>query len=157
MAMRRKAEAEQKAGNLEGFRQWMGKTVEQFRQAYQILPNEGASYNWLGVAYAEMGDYGQAAEWLHRLADKEPENPYAKLQLGGVFQQGQLYDSAEYYYQQALMQDPGLSESYGRLYQLYLEQKRYDRAAAILEDWLRRNPGDPVATRMLNDLRAKIR
>lgn len=157
MAMRRKAEAEQRAGNQEGFRKWMEKTVEQFRQAYQILPNEGASFNWLGVAYAEMGDYTQAAEWLHKLVDKEPGNPYAKLQLGGVFQQGQFYDSAEYYYRQALMQDPAMAESYGRLYQLFFEQKRYDRAATVLEDWLRRNPGDPVATRMLNDLRAKMR
>lgn len=157
MAMRKQAEAERKAKNEAGYKQWMEKTVEQFQMAYQILPKEPASYNWLGVTYAEMGDYAKAAEWLHKLVDKEPSNPYAKMQIGGVFQQGKMYDSAEYYYQQTLMQDPNLAEAYGRLYQLYMEQKKYDKAASILQDWLRRNPNDPVAGKMLRDLQQKMR
>ncbi len=157
MAMRKQAESERAAKREDRYREWMLKSIEQFHQAYNILPTEPASYNWLGVAYAELGDYGKASEWLHKLVEKDPANPYAKLQIGGVFQQAKMYDSAEYYYQQTLMQDPAMAEPYGRLYGLYMEQKRYDQAAAILQDWLRRNPNDPVATKMLTDLKAKMR
>ncbi len=157
MAMRKQAEVERKAKNEAGYKQWMEKTVEQFQMAYQILPNEPASYNWLGIAYAELGDYAQASQWLHKLADKDPANPYAKLQLGSIFQQGKMWDSAEYYYQQTLLQDPNLAETYGRLYGLYIEQKKYDRAASVLQDWLRKNPNDPVAGKMLRELQSKLR
>jgi tetratricopeptide (TPR) repeat protein len=157
MAMRKQAEAERAAKREDRYREWMMKSIEQFQQAYNILPNEPASYNWLGVAYAELGDYAKASEWLHKLVEKDPANPYAKMQIGGVFQQGRMYDSAEYYYQQTLLQDPNLAEAYGRLYQLYMEQKRYDQAASILQDWLRKNPNDPVAGRMLSDLRQRMR
>jgi tetratricopeptide (TPR) repeat protein len=157
MAMRREAENARKANDETGFKEWMIGAVEQFQKAYNILPDEPASYNWLGVAYAELGDYGKASEWLQKLAQKDPGNPYAKLQIGSIFQQGKMYDSAELYYQQSMMQDPNLAEAYGRLYGLYIEKKDYPKAASILQDWLRKNPNDPVAGKMLKELQQKMR
>jgi len=157
MAMRKEADVARKRNDEVKFREWMEKAVRQFQKAYEILPDEPVSYNWLGVAYAELGDYGKASQWLHKLTEKDPANPYAKIQIGSVFQQGKMYDSAEYYFQQSLMQDPNMAEAYGRLYGLYMEQKRYDKAVSILQDWMRKNPNDPVASKMLRDLQQKIR
>jgi tetratricopeptide (TPR) repeat protein len=155
MALRRKVEAARQEGrNDEAFKLQM-EALAQFEQAHKIVPEESAGLNWLGVSYAEMGDFPKALDNFRQLIQKESNNVYLIIQMGVTFQQAGMPDSAEYYLTKAITLNPNLGEGYGRLYAFYLERRDTAQAISVLENWLARNPGDGTARSELDKLKKK--
>jgi hypothetical protein len=72
----------------------------------------------------------------------------------GIAHQGKgELDKAEKAYRDASLQDGTRPEPIQALYRLYVEEL-YDtnKARALMQDWLRRSPGDSVAQQMLRDI-----
>ena len=63
------------------------------------------------------------------------------------------YDKAEEIYLRLIQEDANDVQAYSGLIQTYRIARRYDRAVALLEDWLMRHPSDPNAQKELDDLR----
>ncbi|HTY07746.1 MAG TPA: DUF2723 domain-containing protein [Candidatus Edwardsbacteria bacterium] len=134
-------------------RQLLQQALKEFSMAQQIMPEESAGNHWLGVVNAELGDYPAALGYFRKVATKEHDNAYAVAQLGATFQQAGQYDSAEAYYKAILLREPGSKVAYERLYDLYANaEKDRARAIGVIQEWLRYNPGDPNATKILSDL-----
>lgn len=132
--------------------------LAQFTMAHRIMPDESAGIHWMGVVNAELGNYGAAVAHFKTVASRERDNPYAVAQVGVAYQQAGMLDSAEAYFRGILLRDPGNKVASERLYDLYLNAaKDPAKAAAVLEEWLRINPGDAGAAKMLSDLRKQRR
>jgi len=63
-----------------------------------------------------------------------------------------MYDFAEEILDKLIQEDPNDMRAQSELFFLYKQSGQYERAAAFLEDWLRRNPGDPNAKKELESL-----
>jgi tetratricopeptide (TPR) repeat protein len=155
MALRRQADAARRAGRKAEADSLQLESLGQFEQAHRIMPEEVAGLNWLGVSYAEMGNFPKAIESFRQILKKDSTNFYLMLQLGMTFQQAGMLDSAEYYYSETIRRNPSFGEGYGRLYSFFLERRDTARAAAVLEAWLSRNPGDRDARAELEKLKKK--
>ena len=153
MALRRQADQARQKNRPQEARELQLQAVQQFDQANQIMPEESAGLNWLGVTYAELGEFPKALGYFRKVMQKDPANPYILMQLGMSFQQAGMPDSAEYYYMKGIQINPNFGEGYGRLYIFYLAQKDTAKAIATLEEWLARNPGDANARGELNKLK----
>ncbi len=64
------------------------------------------------------------------------------------------YDKAEEIYLDLIGSDNNDVQAYSGLVQTYRWAKKYDQAAAILEDWIRRHPGDNNAVQELEAVKA---
>ena len=153
MALRRQADQARQNNRLKESRELQLQAVQQFEQAHNIMPEESAGLNWLGVTYAELGEFPKALGYFRQVMQKDPANPYILMQLGMSFQQAGIPDSAEYYYKKGIQINPNFGEGYGRLYTFYLAQNNTAQAIATLEEWLARNPGDENARGELNKLK----
>ncbi len=137
-------------------RSMLEESLKQFEMAHRILPDEPQGLYWIGVINAELGNHAAAIARFREVAARERNNPYAVAQVGVAFQQAGMLDSAEAYYREILLREPGSKVAIERLYDLYLNSYQdTHRAAGVLEEWLRYNPGDATAARMLDDLRKK--
>jgi tetratricopeptide (TPR) repeat protein len=153
MALRRQADRARLEKQPDLAKDLQMQAVQQFEQAHQIMPEEAAGLNWLGVTYAELGEFSKSLVYFRQVMQKDPANPYVLMQLGMSFQQAGIPDSAEYYYRRGIQVNPNFGEGYGRLYTFYVMQKETAKAIAVLEEWLARNPSDGNAREELNKLK----
>lgn len=155
MALRQQAAAV-KDKNPSSYRRLMLDALDQFTMCQRIMPDEPQGNYLVGMVNAELGNYPAALERFRELARLDKNSPSAMAQIGAVFQQAGMHDSAEAYYREILIKEPGNRVAIERLYDLYLNaEKNPAKAAGMLEEWLRYNPGDANAARMLADLRKK--
>jgi tetratricopeptide (TPR) repeat protein len=133
----------------------MGAAVREFEKAKEISPTEPANLNWLGITYAEMGNYPRAIENLEGLVRLDPRNPYVHAQLASVYQVAGRPRDAVASLRQAIELNPDFGEGFGRLFFLYVEQGDTLGAMQTLETWLARHPQDTRARMLLSEYRAK--
>lgn len=129
--------------------------VEQFETARRISPDEPANLNWLGVTYAEMGNYPRAIQYLQELVRIEPKNPFCYAQLASVYQNAGQPKEAITALRKSIELNPDFGEGYGRLFFLSLGQGDTLGAIQTLESWLARHPQDIRAKGLLDEYRAK--
>jgi tetratricopeptide (TPR) repeat protein len=99
------------------------------------------------------GDYDKALEYLDSVQSRGLTDPELSLRRGIALQGKGDFVKAEEVYRQSLLQDPSRSEPVQALERLYLEDMHdTNKAKAVLEDWLRRNPADTMATKMLKEI-----
>ncbi|MDI6739200.1 MAG: DUF2723 domain-containing protein [Candidatus Edwardsbacteria bacterium] len=135
-------------------RQLLQEALKQFEMAHKIMPDEPQGIYWVGMVNAELGNYPAALERFHEMARREKNNPYIAAQVGAIFQQAGQFDSAEACYREILIREPGNKVAYERLYDLYLNsEKNPAKAIGVLGEWLRYNPNDANAARMLAGLK----
>ncbi len=82
----------------------------------------------LAYAYEQTHDYAAAAGAFSRALERDPDNLAYRKGLGQNLLNNHQYDEAVEQYQSVLRSNPNDAESYVRLSQIYLQQRKYDAA-----------------------------
>jgi tetratricopeptide (TPR) repeat protein len=82
----------------------------------------------LAYAYEQTHDYAAATDAFSRALQRDPDNPAYRKGLGQSLFYNRQYDQAVEQYQSVLRSNPNDAESYVRLSQIYLQQRKYDAA-----------------------------
>lgn len=111
---------------------------EAFKEAISLDNKFSEAYNNLGVLYLDQKRYKDAIETFEKAVSNifytTPELAYNNM--GYAFQMLGDVVSAEKNYKEAISLNPSFSLSYTNLANLYIEQKRYKEAEAILLKYL---------------------
>ncbi len=105
-------------------------------------------YN-LGMLFNRLKMVDSAEKYFKQIETKQPQ---IFAQIGESFRYGGDYQKAITYFQEALRLDPRNASGYIGLISTYLEMGDTTAAVKILQDWLRFNPDDSEARKMLKDL-----
>jgi Tfp pilus assembly protein PilF len=98
-------------------------------------------------------DYDAALAYLDSVQARGFHDPELSIRRGVAYHGKGDLARAEQAYREAAAADPTRSEPIQALYRLYLDDMHdTGRARGVLQDWLRRSPGDSLATRMLKDI-----
>ncbi|MEO0114573.1 MAG: DUF2723 domain-containing protein [candidate division WOR-3 bacterium] len=121
---------------------------------FDIEPVRKAALFFHASIYDLMsGNYQEALAYLDSIEKSGVRDVEISLRRGWAYQQLGEYEKAERAFREAQMVAPNRPEPVRSLYSLYLD-RMHDTAKAkgVLADWLRRNPGDSMARKMLEDL-----
>jgi tetratricopeptide (TPR) repeat protein len=122
------------------------------RQAVESDPKSADAANQLGLVLAGEGRAGEAKEWFQRAISIDREHAGAINNLGVLYLKlGQTNDAiaAFRYGIDTVPDDDTLYLNLGRL---FISLGDRDRARDVIESLLARKPGNPVATRALQEL-----
>lgn len=99
------------------------------------------SHMLLGLIHARREKFDEAETELHRLLQKNVENPQVYAILGYLYYRRKDYAQAEYYYQKSLTLDPSNATSNNGLGYTYLEWgSKLDEAFPYLQKAMRKSP-----------------
>ncbi|PIP17791.1 MAG: hypothetical protein COX43_02380, partial [Parcubacteria group bacterium CG23_combo_of_CG06-09_8_20_14_all_35_9] len=122
-----------------------------YNQTLKYAPNSYRVINNLGMAYADQNDHWQAEEMYKRAINLDLANPVAYHNLGNTYHAIGKTDLAIENYKTAISLDPKFVFSYNALVSLYLENKNYQEAQKVLEDYLVIDPGNQmIRTSIIN-------
>ncbi|MGD2246739.1 MAG: tetratricopeptide repeat protein [Candidatus Aminicenantes bacterium] len=106
--------------------------IKYLNNALSLSPHHYHSYFLLAVAYAQKGNYKEAAAAFEKSLELKPGNPEARLKLADVYRQLNLMDKAEEQYKKALAIDNNTIASFN-LAVLYYERGELDQALEYVE------------------------
>lgn len=128
-------------------------------RAVEVNPAGAKSYYALGVVFFQMKHFPNAVKAFARVAGLEAENVNATVYLGLALLRSGRLDEAEAALKRTYeLGAKGISEVQLALSEIYIEQRRYDRAVAELERLLDENPSRndrKKIERLIESLRAK--
>ena len=129
------------------------KADEALSKALTIQPDDPeVNYN-LGMLHAQQNDLPKASEYLQRAVALRPTYPEALNNLGIVYVRLQNFDRAEQMFKTGMQVAPDNDQAYLNMARLAVIQKDKATAIRILEDLLKRQPGNAAATKALEVLR----
>jgi tetratricopeptide (TPR) repeat protein len=112
--------------------------------AYEDLlksePKNAVFMNMIGIAYLNMGNYGQARKNFERAAKTDKNYASAVNNLGMVWYQQKNYRRAIREYQRAVLIDPSQGGTHANLGYAYYKTKKYAEAAAEFHKALEIDP-----------------
>jgi type IV pilus biogenesis/stability protein PilW len=116
--------------------------IKHFKEALRIDPEFSEAANNLGTAYADMGNYKEAAEAYKRaLSNPQYKNPSLALyNLGMVYYELSRYDDAIDAFKEALRRFSDLYQPYYGLALCYNAKGRYSDASSALTNAIRLDP-----------------
>ncbi len=122
--------------------------------AFDIEPTRKAALFFHASVFDLMaGNYQDALVYLDSIEKSGVRDPEISIRRGWAYERLGELEKAERAYQEALMLAPNRPEPVQNLYNLYLnELKNKEKARGVLSDWLRRNPADTTAKRMLEEI-----
>jgi len=110
----------------------------------------GRNENAEGVKLYQQGNYLGAVNHFQQALARQPGSPDCFYNLGATYhQQAKVFgrsgewQAAEQYYHLCLARNPNHEACQRALSVLLVEEKRSPEAVALLEDWSRRQPGNP--------------
>ncbi len=113
------------------------KLAKQTKNSFYVFQ----SHMLLGLIHARREKYDEAETEIHRLLEKNVENPQVYAILGYLYYRRKDFAQAEYYYQKSLTLDPDNATSHNGLGYTYLEWgSKLDEAFPHLQKALRKNP-----------------
>jgi tetratricopeptide (TPR) repeat protein len=99
------------------------------------------------------GNFQEALTFLDSIEKSGVKDVEIALRRGWAYERLGENEKAERAYQEAMTLAPNRPEPVQSLYILYLNQMRdKERAKGVLQEWLRRNPADSTARRMIQEL-----
>lgn len=107
-----------------------------YNQTLKYAPNSYRIINNLGMAYNEKGDYEQAEKTYQKAINLDPANSVAYHNLGNTYQKTGKINLAIENFKTAILLNPKFIFSYNALVKLYLENKNYQEARKVLENYL---------------------
>lgn len=123
-----------------------------FERALKLDAGDAEANYGLGMIYAQRSDTQRALAYLKRAVAARPEYPEALNNLGVVYIRLKNPEEAERAFLEAMRVGPEFSQSYLNLARLYSLQGDSAKARAVLEEFLKRKPGDAAALRELTQL-----
>ena len=99
------------------------------------------------------GQYDKALGYLDSIESRGLKDPELSLRRGYAYQAKGDFARAELAYREAIAGDPTRPDPLQALYRLYLEDMHdTSQARNLLQQWLKRAPGDSAASRMLKGI-----
>jgi tetratricopeptide (TPR) repeat protein len=112
--------------------------------AYEDLlksePKNAVFMNMIGIAYLNLGNFGQAKKNFERATKADKQYPSAVNNLGMVYYQQKNYRRAIREYQRAVKIDPNQSGTHANLGYAYYKTKKYPESAAEFHKALEIDP-----------------
>lgn len=105
----------------------LAQAIEHYKSILQHDPNHHDTLHFLGLAYAQSGDFSQGLTCLLQALAIKPEAGLWN-NLGNIYKKMQHDDKAINAYQQALSLDPEHALSHNNLASLYAQQNQYQPA-----------------------------
>ena len=129
------------------------KAEESLTKALTIQPDDPeVNYN-LGMLHAQQNDLPKASEYLQRAISLRPIYPEALNNLGIVYVRLQQLDKAQQMFKTGMEIAPDSDQAYLNMARLAVIRKDKATAKQILEDLLKRQPGNDAAAKALDGLR----
>ncbi len=152
------AEAWASDGFYLGVHQWRWKEAEEaFKKAIDLNPGYATAHHWYGTLLAIQGKNQEAKAELRRALEIDPLSYNFLADLGQVHYFNHEYDKAEEYCKKALDINPNFSFAHQYLYEIYLQQQKYEPA---IEEYVKsvmyqsetKSDPDGLAQRRFGDL-----
>ncbi|MFZ2187959.1 MAG: tetratricopeptide repeat protein [Candidatus Moraniibacteriota bacterium] len=116
-------------------------------------------WNNLGMAYADTKQMDNAVNAYQKATELDPQKvsapPYHNL--ANAFSALGKKDEAIANYKEALRINPDFTFSYGALFNLYIEEKRYDEAIAFFEDLSQKSPRNKSGINEILNMLKKVK
>jgi tetratricopeptide (TPR) repeat protein len=110
-------------------------------QALAVDPTSPSAHLYLGRVAAAQKHWNEAETHIERTIELAPFSEAAYIALGDLYLQQGDRDRAVGVYKRLLARvDPRDSEAVGRLIHLYLQDRTFDQAIALLDDLLKADP-----------------
>ena len=122
-------------------------------QAVAIAPDDAEANYGLGMVFAHANDTGKAYEYLQRALKSRPNYPEALNNLGVLYMVTQRPTEAIATFELCVRVAPLFDQGYLNLARAYAVQGEREKAAGVLEDFLKQHPDHPQAKEMLEQLR----
>jgi tetratricopeptide (TPR) repeat protein len=119
------------------------------KRAFDSEPGNPEVNYGLGMLYARRDQTGRAIEYLENAIALRPGYSDALNNLGVVFVQQQRYPEAEEKFKACVQQAPDFDQGYLNLARLYLVLKDKEKARAVLQSLLQKQPQHKMAQQML--------
>jgi tetratricopeptide (TPR) repeat protein len=127
-----------------------GEAQSAFEQSLKLDSQDAEANYGLGMVYAQKNDPQRALTYLKLAIAVRPDYPEALNNLGVVYLRLERAPEAESTFQHAMHVAPEFSQSYLNLARLYALQGKVSDARDVLNDLLKRKPGNAAATQELS-------
>jgi predicted TPR repeat methyltransferase len=138
------ADAHNNLGNvLEG----LGKSVAAeacYRKAISLNPDHGPAHNNLGVVLMARNQADEAVKAYCRAIALAPNSAEFRYNMGNALRKSGDLDAAISAYREAINLAPGYAAAWQGLARTCVQANRREEAADVFENWLRKDPGNPV-------------
>jgi Flp pilus assembly protein TadD len=131
---------------------------EEFREAVRLNPNEAQAYLNLGNLFLLTRRYSESENLLDEGLKRRPDSAFGHFLRGSLHSRMGKFVEAEKNLREALRLDPGMSQVYLQLVNMYLQENRREDAITELLAFLRAFPNAPAASKaneVLQRLRAE--
>jgi hypothetical protein len=140
------------ANNLVDNKDWQG-LFSLSQQSIRLHPNDGHSWNYLGLAYDGLQQYVQAIQAYNEALRIEPNNPILYNNRGFAYLRNNQFDMAIADFNKAIAKKPSLSIAYlGRGYSYY---KKSDYRRSLSDFQKACKMGDKSTCESLKDIKQK--
>jgi len=125
----------------------LGKVMEAeacYRKAIAINPGHGPAHNNLGVALMARNQADEAIQAYTRAIALAPDSAEFRYNMGNALRKSGDLDAAISTYREAVNLAPGYTVAWQGLARTCIQANRREDAADVFENWLRKDPGNPV-------------
>ena len=112
-----------------------------YLEASRLNPNNEFVFNRIGITYAQLTYYNEAATAFERSIGLNPKYSYSVNNLGSVYFALKNLKKAEKYFRKAIGMNGDEPSFHMNLGTLYFERKKYDKAMAEWHKGLALDPG----------------
>jgi predicted TPR repeat methyltransferase len=123
--------------------------IEAFSKAIAIDPRKYFYWTNLGSAFELDQEWARAEQCYKTAVDLDPHCPDAFYLLSALYLKLARFQEARHFNSRGIVVAPADSNSKIVLGQAYYELDRTDDAIALFENWLKDEPGNPVAVHLL--------
>ncbi|MEA3475609.1 MAG: tetratricopeptide repeat protein [Candidatus Cloacimonadota bacterium] len=95
------------------------KSIEYFKKALNIQPEDEIIYVNMGTVYADKGDYSKAIEYYQKAIEIDPDDASAYYNMGNAYDKMGNYDKAIAFYQKAIEINPDDAYAYNNMGLVY--------------------------------------
>jgi tetratricopeptide (TPR) repeat protein len=129
-----------------------GEAEPQYKKLIEEYPGKFDAYVLLSNLYVKQGRFQDSLDLLKRLEIIDPSDSLAHYYLGRTYELMERYPQAEVEYMKVFESDPTLSRGSVELLRVLLRNKKSDKAKALCERMLQKDPTNAVARKVLGHL-----
>lgn len=127
-----------------------------FRRVLALAADEPRACNNLGVILRRLGRLAESAQVLQQALAIDGDRTDTWVNLGNTHRDAGALDEAQRCYRRAIELDPLQAQAYAALSKLLVDAGRNEQARTVLTDWLRADPGQPIARHHLAGLGGEV-
>jgi tetratricopeptide (TPR) repeat protein len=129
-----------------------GEAEPQYKRLIEEYPGKFDAYVLLSNLFVKQGRFQDSLDLLSRLERIDPSDSLAHYYLGRTYELMERYPQAEAEYLKVFESDPTLSRGSVELLRVLLRNKKSDKAKALCERMLQKDPTNAVARKVLGHL-----